>query len=336
MMGNFLTTLGSEPEDDRAMFEELGLNVARQDDNGANPRPDNRSGWLEGDAPRTPVDDLIDPQDEANFWNPERQLRRIKKGKVPPRPDGASNAEPRRGPREPGGGMIDIEARLDEIRDRGLMPPDASDLRARRARGCCSTGARCCCCARTTTSASPITRGCARRPPRRRCATAPARARRGWSAGTMRIHRRLEERLADFEGSEAALLFGSGYLANLGVVSALAREDDVVFSDRLNHASIIDGCRLSGAESFVYDHCDVEQLAWGLRQAGERGKLIVTDGVFSMDGDVAPLADSSAPDRPRASPRRRTRPDRSRTRSEAAPWPSSRPPLGRPASAARP
>jgi biotin synthase len=87
MMGNFLTTLGSEPEDDRAMFEELGLNVGRQDDNGANPRPDNRSGWLEGDAPRTPVDDLIDHQDEANFWNPERQLRRIQKGKVPPRPE---------------------------------------------------------------------------------------------------------------------------------------------------------------------------------------------------------------------------------------------------------
>src|SRR5215204_382637 len=87
MMGNFLTTLGSEPEDDRAMFEELGLNVARQEDNGSNPRPDNRSGWLEGEAPRTPVDDLIDSQDEANFWNPERQLRRIPKPKVQPRPE---------------------------------------------------------------------------------------------------------------------------------------------------------------------------------------------------------------------------------------------------------
>src|SRR3954466_5149161 len=86
MMGNFLTTLGNEPEDDRAMFEELGLNVARQEDNGANPRPDNRAGWLDGQTPRTPVDDLIDRQDEANFWNPERQLRRIKKKHVPPRP----------------------------------------------------------------------------------------------------------------------------------------------------------------------------------------------------------------------------------------------------------
>jgi len=91
MMGNFLTTLGSEPEDDRAMFEGLGLNVARQPDNGANPRPDNRSGWLDGESPRTPVDDLIATRDEANFWNPEQQLRRVKKTAVPPRPDGAPN-----------------------------------------------------------------------------------------------------------------------------------------------------------------------------------------------------------------------------------------------------
>jgi biotin synthase len=91
MMGNFLTTLGSEPEDDRGMFEEQGLNVARQPDNGANPRPDNRSGWLDGDAPRTPVDDLIDTQAQARFWDPETQLRRVKKQSVPPRPDGAPN-----------------------------------------------------------------------------------------------------------------------------------------------------------------------------------------------------------------------------------------------------
>jgi biotin synthase len=91
MMGNFLTTLGSEPADDRAMFEELGLNVARQDDNGANPRPDNRSGWLEGETPRTPIDALVDSREQAPFWNPEIQLRRVKKGKVPPRPDGAPN-----------------------------------------------------------------------------------------------------------------------------------------------------------------------------------------------------------------------------------------------------
>jgi biotin synthase len=94
MMGNFLTTLGSEPDWDRAMFEGLGLNVARQDDNGSNPRPDNRSGWLEGDSPRTPVDDLIDSQSEANFWDPATQLRHKKKSSVPPRPDGAPNAFP--------------------------------------------------------------------------------------------------------------------------------------------------------------------------------------------------------------------------------------------------
>jgi 8-amino-7-oxononanoate synthase len=110
-------------------------------------------------------------------------------------------------------------------------------------------------------------------------------------SGNMTIHRRLEEALAAFEGTEACVLFGSGYLANSGVVSALAREGDVVFSDALNHASIVDGCRLSRAETFVYDHCDVDHLDWGLRQAEGRGALIVTDGVFSMDGDVAPLRD---------------------------------------------
>jgi biotin synthase len=94
MMGNFLTTLGSEPEDDRAMFEELGLNVARQPDNGTNPRPDNRSGWLDGEAPRTPIDELVDSQDEANFWNPATQLRHRRKTSVPPRPDGAENTFP--------------------------------------------------------------------------------------------------------------------------------------------------------------------------------------------------------------------------------------------------
>jgi biotin synthase len=83
MMGNFLTTLGSEPEWDRAMFEELGLNVARQPDNGANPRPDNRSGWLEGDTPATRHDELIDSQAEANFWNPAVQLRHRKKRSRP-------------------------------------------------------------------------------------------------------------------------------------------------------------------------------------------------------------------------------------------------------------
>jgi biotin synthase len=84
MMGNFLTTLGAEPEEDRAMFEELGLNVARQPDNGANPRPDNRSGRLEGETPSTPIDELIDSQEEASFWDPSTQLRVVRKAKKPP------------------------------------------------------------------------------------------------------------------------------------------------------------------------------------------------------------------------------------------------------------
>src|SRR6476469_2436531 len=84
MMGNFLTTLGAEPADDREMFTDLGLNVARQPDNGANPRPDNRSGWLEGETPVTPIDDLIDSQADANFWDPSTQLRVIKKKRKPP------------------------------------------------------------------------------------------------------------------------------------------------------------------------------------------------------------------------------------------------------------
>jgi glycine C-acetyltransferase/8-amino-7-oxononanoate synthase len=108
-------------------------------------------------------------------------------------------------------------------------------------------------------------------------------------SGTMTIHRRLEERLADFKRRQTALLFGSGFLANAGAIAALARPGDVVFSDELNHASIVDGCRLSRAEVFVYEHLDVEHLAWGISKAEGRGALIVTDSVFSMDGDVAPL-----------------------------------------------
>src|SRR5688500_4078295 len=134
--------------------------------------------------------------------------------------------------------------------------------------------------------------------PRVREAAADAAMRYGVGAGASRlvsgnmtIHRRLEEQLAEFKGTPACVVFGSGYLANTGVISSLAREGDVVLSDSLNHASIVDGCRLARAETFVYDHCDMEHLEWGLREAGGRGSLIVTDGVFSMDGDVAPLED---------------------------------------------
>jgi 8-amino-7-oxononanoate synthase len=133
--------------------------------------------------------------------------------------------------------------------------------------------------------------------PRVRQAAADAAERFGAGAGASRLisgnmtlHEKLERRLADFTGYEATLLFGSGYLANLGAVAALAGRGGVVFSDELNHASLIDGCRISRAERFVYRHGDLEHLCWGLRKAGARASLIVTDAIFSMDGDVAPIA----------------------------------------------
>ncbi len=117
-------------------------------------------------------------------------------------------------------------------------------------------------------------------------------------SGTMTVHRRLEESLAIFKGTESALLFGSGYLANLGVIGALGGAGTTILSDELNHASLIDGCRLARGDTFVYGHADLDHLEWGLQQAvgdgdGRRGRtsapLIVTDSVFSMDGDIAPL-----------------------------------------------
>jgi 8-amino-7-oxononanoate synthase len=184
--------------------------------------------------------------------------------------------------------VTDIESALGEIRDRGLY------RRLRMISG--PQGPR------VLLDGRPVLLLCSNNylgladHPRVREAAAEAAMRYGAGAGAsrlvsgnMRIHRRLEERLADFKGYETSLLFGSGYLANTGVVQALAKPGEVVFSDALNHASIVDGCRLAGAETFVYDHGDVDHLAWGLREAEGRGSLIVTDGVFSMDGDVAPL-----------------------------------------------
>ncbi len=110
-------------------------------------------------------------------------------------------------------------------------------------------------------------------------------------AGTMNLHVELEKRLAAFKGVEAAITFQSGFTANLATIPALVGKEDVIFSDRLNHASIIDGCRLSGAKIIAYEHNDVksleEQIQSNLSQY--RRALIVTDGVFSMDGDIAPL-----------------------------------------------
>lgn len=109
-------------------------------------------------------------------------------------------------------------------------------------------------------------------------------------SGNLAIHRQLEERLARWQQTDGALLFGSGYLANVGVIAALVGQGDHVFSDALNHASLIDGCRQSRAHVHVYRHTDANHLDSLLAaHAGPGRRLVVTDGVFSMDGDVAPL-----------------------------------------------
>jgi glycine C-acetyltransferase/8-amino-7-oxononanoate synthase len=186
--------------------------------------------------------------------------------------------------------MTDVAERLEELRDRGLR------RRLRMVDG--PQGAR------VTLEERPVLLLCSNdylglaNHEDVRAAAARAAERWGAGAGASRLisgnmtpHGELERRLARFKGHEAALLFGSGYLANTGTIPALAPAGTVVFSDELNHASIIDGCRLAGAETFVYRHRDVEHLSWGLRKARGEASLIATDGVFSMDGDIAPLED---------------------------------------------
>jgi 8-amino-7-oxononanoate synthase len=111
--------------------------------------------------------------------------------------------------------------------------------------------------------------------------------------GNFEIHERLEQELAEFLGTEAALAFSSGYMANVGVIPALADRGDVVISDALSHASIIDGCRLSRADVRVFPHGDLDRLEELLRETASthREVLVVVDGVYSMDGDIAPLAE---------------------------------------------
>src|SRR5438552_9424024 len=109
-------------------------------------------------------------------------------------------------------------------------------------------------------------------------------------AGTMEIHMELERRLAAFKQTEAVVVFQSGFAANAGTVAAVLTKDDVVVSDELNHASIIDGCRLSRAAIKVFPHKNVDAARKVLRELpGAQRKLLITDGVFSMDGDLGPL-----------------------------------------------
>ena len=111
------------------------------------------------------------------------------------------------------------------------------------------------------------------------------------TTGSYDIHKELEEKLASFKGTEASLIFNTGYMANIGVITSLCDRSSVIFCDRLNHASIIDGCRLSGAKLIRYNHCDMNDLLNKINKHKGSRNLIVTDGVFSMDGDIAPLPD---------------------------------------------
>jgi 8-amino-7-oxononanoate synthase len=113
-------------------------------------------------------------------------------------------------------------------------------------------------------------------------------------AGGSILHKKLEEQIAKFKKTEAALLFNSGYSANTGIIPSLTSDSDVIFSDELNHASIIDGCRLSRARTLIYRHRDTLHLQTLLRKTKARRKVVITDSVFSMDGDMAPITDIHA------------------------------------------
>src|SRR4030067_2388733 len=126
-------------------------------------------------------------------------------------------------------------------------------------------------------------------------AAAKALGKYGFGSGASRLlsgsyipHKKLEEKIARFKGTEAALIFNTGYAANTGIIPALAGEEDILFSDELNHASIIDGCRLSRAKTVVYRHRDVGHLSELLKGEEGKRKIVLTDAVFSMDGDIAP------------------------------------------------
>ena len=110
-------------------------------------------------------------------------------------------------------------------------------------------------------------------------------------AGGSMLHKKLEERIARFKGTESALIFNSGYSANTGIIPSVTAETDAIFSDELNHASIIDGCRLSRAKTLIYRHGNMPHLQTLLKKTKARRKVVITDSIFSMDGDLAPLPD---------------------------------------------
>lgn len=118
----------------------------------------------------------------------------------------------------------------------------------------------------------------------------------GFGAGASRLlsggtdlNSKLENTIAKFKGTESALVFNSGYTANTGVIPAITDENTAIFSDELNHASIVDGCRLSRAKKFIYNHVDMQHLSDLIKKENEKRKIVITDTVFSMDGDIAPL-----------------------------------------------
>ena len=291
MLGNFLTTLGNAPEEDHAMFEHLGLNIAapaRQRRQPAARQPlglargrDARRGGRAPRRRRAHADgDDVGPLVPAALRQEVLRAAATRRRAQPRAPVGRVKT-----------GATCWICRIDWTSSRASASIAACAWSAaRRARASCSTASPSCCCAPTTTS------GLADHP---RVREAAADAAMRWGAGcgasrlvsgNMTLHRRLEERLAVVQGRQSALLFGSGYLANIGVVPALAPQaarSSSPTSSTTPRSSTAAGS--PGAETFVYRHNDVEHLAWGLRQAEGRGALIVTDGVFSMDGDVAPL-----------------------------------------------
>ncbi|MEN8906025.1 MAG: 8-amino-7-oxononanoate synthase [Clostridiales bacterium] len=109
------------------------------------------------------------------------------------------------------------------------------------------------------------------------------------TTGSYVLHKELEKEIAKFKGTEDAILFNTGYMANIGTIASIVDSDWVIFCDRLNHASIIDGCRLSNAKLVIYKHCDVNDLMNKIKKYNREKSILITESIFSMDGDIAPL-----------------------------------------------